>query len=457
MPVDLDSLQNKLAALADLGVKKALAKGAEEAEAFVSYADIVSVIIERAIIKARQGAPCGIGVRVVADGKVGFAATSGIDEAQMGKVAEEAVAVARIRPLDPDFKHLPDPVTRFSRDGVIDERVIGFSEKDALNEVNMLAKTTFEHDKRIKSLEGDIGVGRAAFAIANSRGIAHAAKGTYINADIECIAVKDGKQKTGLEFFLSRELEDFSEIGTKAADRAVKMLEAKPLGKSLKTTTLWENMSIGYLLGYMLRTASNARNVQEGKSYFKEKIGEKVSSNIVTIVDDGQLPEGLSTQKIDAEGIPMQTTNLIEKGVLKTHLYDSYSALRENKESTGNAKREEPEPFLKTPTVSTTNLVLKTGRKNLDDLIAEVDEGVLITDWVMGVGHANTITGEFSVVAPNAFLVKKGEIVNPLEPITVAGNFFHCLKNVQEIGCDARLLHMGKISSVVIGDLTVSG
>lgn len=457
MAMDLDSLQNKLTVLTDLGVKKALAKGAKEAEAFVSYADIISVTIEKAVIRARQGSPCGIGVRVVANGKVGFAAASGIDEAQMGKVAEEAVAVARIRPLDPDFKHLPDPVARSSRDGIIDDRLIQFSEKDALDEVDKLAKTTLEHDKRIKSLEGEMEVGRAAFAVANSRGITESSKGSYMYAGVYCIAVKDGKQKTGSEFFLSRELADFSQIGIKAANRAVKMLEAKPLGKSIKTTTLWENTSIGYLLGNMLTTASNARNVQEGKSYFKEKIGEEVASGFVIIVDDGQLPEGLSTQRIDAEGVPMRTTPLIDKGVLKTHLYDSYSALRENKESSGNAKREGSEPFLQTPTVSTSNLVVTPGKKNLDELVAEVDKGILITDFVMGIGHANTITGEFSVVAPSAFLVENGEIIRPLEPVTVAGNFFHALKNVQKIGCDMRLLGVGKIPSILIGELTVSG
>ncbi len=207
----------------------------------------------------------------------------------------------------------------------------------------------------------------------------------------------------------------------------------------------------------MLKTASNARNVQEGKSYFKERIGEQVASTLVTIADDGQLPEGLSTQRIDAEGVPMRTTTLIDNGILKTHLYDSYAALRENKESSGSAKREEPEPFLQTPTVSTSNLVVTPGSKNLDELVAEVDKGILITDFVMGIGHANTITGEFSVVAPSAFLVENGAIIRPLEPVTVAGNFFHALKNVQQIGRDTRLLGMGKIPSILIGDLTVSG
>lgn len=459
MAVDLNSLENKLAALTDLGVKKALTKGAEEAEAFASYTDITRIDIKTAIIDASQGAPSGIGIRVVVDGKVGFSATSGIDEAQIGQVAEEAVAVARIRPLDPAFKHLPDPVKRSSKDGIIDNRILEFSEKEALNEVSMLAKRTFEYDKRIKSLWGGVEVWRGTFAVSNSRGLNSCAKGAYIGAGIYCVAMKNGKQKTGSEDLTSRKLTDFSEVGTKAADRAVKMLEAKPLGKSLKTPTVWENKAIGYLFWNMLKTATNAQNVQEGKSYFKGRIGKKVASNIITVVDDGQLPEGLSTQKIDAEGVPMQKTMLIEKGVLKSFLYDSYAALRENKESTGNAKRPTTsnEPFLATPTVSTTNLVVEPGGKTLEGLVAEVDEGVLITDFVMGVGHANPITGEFSVVAPSAFLVEKGEIVHPLEPVTVAGNFFHALKKVQAIGCDTRLLEIGKIPSIVIGDLTVSG
>jgi PmbA protein len=344
--VDLASLQHKLTALADSAVKQARAKGADEAEAFVESEDLITIIIKKAMIEARQGAPSGVGLRVVVDGKLGFAATSGTGDAQIKKVAAEAVAVARIRPLDPDFKHLPDPVKRPSRNGTVDDRLVEFSEKDALKEVNILAKTTLERHKQIKSLEGYVGVGRGAYAVANSRGIAAATKASYINSGIYCVAVENGKQKTGSEFLVSRELDDLSETGTKAADRAVKMLGAKPLGTSLRTTTVWENKAIGALLGNMLKAAASARNVQEGKSYFKGKSGDKVASDILTIIDDGQLPEGLWTQKIDGEGVPMQTTPLIEKGVLKTYLYDSYAAFREERASSGNAKREVPEPFL---------------------------------------------------------------------------------------------------------------
>nr|NIQ06012.1 TldD/PmbA family protein [Candidatus Korarchaeota archaeon] len=187
------------------------------------------------------------------------------------------------------------------------------------------------------------------------------------------------------------------------------------------------------------------------------KKDERVANDVVTLVDDGQLLDGLMTFKTDTEGVPSQTTTLIERGFLKSYLYDSYSAFQEERSSTGNAEREWPEPFLYVPSVSTSNLVLKPGTKSLYNLVEEVDEGILITDFVMGVGHSNRITGEFSVVAPNAFFVKNGEIKYPLESVTVAGNFFNSLKKMREIGSDPKTTSVGKIPSLIIEDLTVSG
>ena len=260
-----------------------------------------------------------------------------------------------------------------------------------------------------------------------------------------------------MEPLSSRQLPDFSNGAPKAVDRAIKILEAKPLGKTLKTSTIWENIAIGEMLKAMLSSASSATNVQEGRSYFKGKINEKIASDEVTIFDDGQLPEGLLTFKTDTEGIPCQKTTLIEKGVLRNYIYDSYAALQENKESTGNANRQWPEPFLTTPNVSTSNLVLKPGTSDLDGLIAEVDEGILVTGMVMGAGHANRITEAFSVVAPNAFFVKNGEIRYALEPVTIAGNFFHSLKRITKVGSDWQIMSVGRIPSLIIEDLTISG
>jgi len=109
------------------------------------------------------------------------------------------------------------------------------------------------------------------------------------------------------------------------------------------------------------------------------------------------------------------------------------------------------------PEISTSNIVVKPGEQDLDGLIGEVKEGILVTDFVMGAGHANVTTGEFSVVAPNAFLIKSGKVKQPLEPITIAGNFFHSLKDITDIGSDPRITSIGKIPSMTVQNLTVSG
>lgn len=457
MTIDLDRAANELPSIAESGVKKAKARGAEEAEVFISNINTLTITLKTSFMEAREGTSLGLGIRVVLDGKVGFAATSGLDDTRIKDTIQEALDVAKIRPLDPNFNHLPDRFSTRSEDGLIDQEILEFSETEALKEVNNLSKTAFEYDKRIKGLYGGVGVERGVFAVANSRGVTGCSMGAMMGGGIYLTAIENGKQKTGSEDINSRELVDFSEVGPKAAQRAIEMLRSQKLGKSFRTTVVWENTAISPLLKGMFNAASSARNVQEGKSFFERKLGEKVATDIFTITDDGQLPEGLLTFKFDSEGTPSQTTTLIQKGVLKNYLYDSYSALQENKSSTGNAGRRWPDPFLYTPNVTTTNLVVKAGKKDLEGLISEVDEGVLVTDFIMGAGHANATTGEFSVVAPSAFIIKNGEVTYPLEPITIAGNFFHSLKRIAEVGSDSRITNIGKTPSLTIENLTVSG
>jgi len=455
MTFDPDQIADELSTLAELGIKKA--EGLEEAEVFISNVDTLNVQVYTGIVEARQGMALGLGIRVVHAGKVGFAATSGIDKAKIDSTMQEAIQVAKARPLDPKFKHLPDPISISSKDGITDKQLLEFSEEEALKEIEVLSEEALAYDKRVKALNGVVVLNKGVFTIANSRGISTCSKGTILGGGVYLTAMENGKQKTGLEQLESRRLVDFGEVGSKAAQRAIKMLDSKPLGKSLRTTVVWENIAISPLLRGMFNTASSAQNVQEGRSYFKGKLNQKVADEIFTIIDDGQLHEGLSTFKTDAEGIPSQTTTLIEDGVLKSYLYDSYSALYEKRESTGNAGRRWPEPFLFTPAVSTSNLVVKTGKNDLDGLTSQVDEGILVTDFIMGAGHSNVVTGEFSVVAPNAYLIKNGEVKHPLESVTIAGNFFHSLKNVTEIGSDSKITDVGKIPSITIKDLTVSG
>ncbi|WXG44203.1 MAG: TldD/PmbA family protein [Promethearchaeati archaeon SRVP18_Atabeyarchaeia-1] len=454
---ELDLIQSELLALSDLAVRRALQKGANEAEALSSKADMISVNIRKLTAEARCGTPSGVGIRVAVEGKVGFAAATGTDKRLIDAVVEEALAVARIRPADPNFKHLPDPVKLASEDGTIDSSITEFSEDDALASVSEFAKRALALDKRVKSFYGTLLVNRACFAVSSSRGIEASSKTSYIEASARCTTAEEGRQKTGTDSLVSRRLTDFSQIGESAAKNSLKMLGAKPLSQTFKSSVVWENVSIGELLKDTLGSATDAGNAMDGRSRYEGKVGEEVTSPDITAIDDGQLPEGIATSKVDGEGIPRRTTKIIDRGVLKTYIYNGYSSARQNRESTGNASRDWPEPFLQLPGTSITNLVVIPGAKRIDELAAEIGEGILVTDRPIGIGMSNLTTGEFSVVAPNAYLIAKGEITYPLEPVSIAGNILDALKKVQLVGQDVRLLSEGKIPSMVLDDLTVSG
>ena len=174
--------------------------------------------------------------------------------------------------------------------------------------------------------------------------------------------------------------------------------------------------------------------MQRGQSPFKDKIGEKVASENLTINDDGLFESGLRTSVFDGEGVPHQKTPVIEKGVLRNFLYDNYSAKKDGKESTGNASRA---GYLSTPSIDTTNFHIIPGDKTSDEMLREVDDG-LIVYFLQGAHSSNPVSGEFSVVATPAWKIEKGEITHCSRGVMLAGNVFELLKNVNVVGCNER-------------------
>jgi PmbA protein len=188
------------------------------------------------------------------------------------------------------------------------------------------------------------------------------------------------------------------------------------------------------LLSYTLINAIRADSVQRGQSPFKGKIGEKVASDNLTIYDDGLFAGGLRTGAFDGEGVPHQKTLVIEKGVLRNFLYDNYSAKKDGKDSTGNASRA---GYLSTPGIDTTNFHITPGSKTSDEMINEVDDG-LIVYYLQGAHSSNPVSGEFSVVATPAWKIHKGKIEHATRGVMLAGNIFELLKNVTTVASNER-------------------
>ena len=188
------------------------------------------------------------------------------------------------------------------------------------------------------------------------------------------------------------------------------------------------------LLYYTLISAVKADSVERNQSPFKDKLNTKVGSETITIHDDGLFPGGLRTGIFDGEGVPHQKTAIIEKGILRNFLFDNYTAKKQGKESTGNASRA---GYLSTPGIEATNFHILPGNRSPEDLMSEIDEGLMIS-YLQGAHSSNPVSGEFSVVATPAWKIKKGKIDYATRGVMLAGNIFDLIKNVSAVANNER-------------------
>jgi PmbA protein len=197
---------------------------------------------------------------------------------------------------------------------------------------------------------------------------------------------------------------------------------------------IFTQFALQEILYYTLINSVKADSVERNQSPFKDKLGTKIGSEVLTIVDDGLLSGGLRTSSFDAEGVPHQKTPIIENGVLKSFLYDNYTAKKQGRESTGNASRA---GYMSTPNIEATNFHILPGTKSSEALMAEVDDGLLVS-YLQGAHSSNPVSGEFSVVATPGWKIHKGKTVHATRGVMLAGNIFELLKNVSAVGSNER-------------------
>ncbi len=430
--------------LAENAVSQALKNGASEAEAYVYEGQATDIGIELGqISKTDRIIDRGLGIRVVANKAVGFAYTNVIDEpGTVEKVIVSALRAAKASKPDPDWKGLPDRKPYASLEKTFDDKVVELGSDELVNVASTMLDAAGQVDKRVFPIEGGIGSAYISNAVANSNGISGFDKGTVVECSIATLA-KEGNTVTPVcfEFNASRSYDvDPVWVGKEAAKLAVSALRTKSI-ETKSTTLILTQFALQDLFAYTLINAVRADSVQRNQSPFKGKIGEKVASENLTIYDDGLFSGGLRTWAFDGEGVPHQKTSVIEKGVLRSFLYDSYSAKKEGKESTGNAGRA---GYLSTPSIDTTNFHILPGNKTGDEMLSEVDDG-LIVYYLQGAHSSNPVSGEFSVVATPAWKIKKGEVTHCSRGVMLAGNIFEVLKNVSLVGNNER--QMGQLIS----------
>jgi len=436
--------KDTMVSLAENAVKVAMQKGASEAEAYVYEGQAINIGIELGqISKTNRIIDRGLGVRVASNKAVGFAYTNIIDDQNaVESVIASALSAAKASKPDSDWNGLPQPKPYTPLEQTFDDRIIALGSEELVNVASIMLEAAGQVDKRVFPVEGGIGSGYISNAIANSNGTTGFDKGTVIECSIATLAKEsDTVTPVCFEFNASRNYNiDPQWVGKEAAKMALSALKTKSV-ETKSTTLILTQFALQDLFAYTLVNAVRADNVQRNQSPFKDKLGQKVASDNLTIYDDGLFPGGLRTWAFDGEGVPHQKTPVIEKGELRSFLYDNYSAQKDGKESTGNAARA---GYLSTPSIDTTNFHIIPGNKTSDEMLSEVDDGLIIY-YLQGAHSSNPVSGEFSVVATPAWKIKKGEIVHCSRGVMLAGNIFEVLKNISLVGSNER--QMGQLIS----------
>lgn len=456
MVLDFEDWKTDLLARIDSGLKRGRSIGADALEIYISNFRTLRITMQSGMINATQGGSIGIGCRCLMGNKIGFAAASGVSDASMDFALESALGIAKV--VTPDERWVSfDSTPEVANEGPNDAGVAEMSADEAVSHASGIMNEAKAVDPRVVSVDGNVDVNYGAYAVGNTEGVVKASASTAVVGVAYVTAVHEGKAKTGLDFIMDRSIPQFEGIGASGAKKAVALLDAKPLNKTGAMHAVFNNLAAGQLIGTGLANSVNGRSVVEGRSAFADKIGEQVGASFLNVYDDGQIPEDPNMDAIDAEGHPRRTTALIEKGILKTYLFDNYYSRIFETENTGNANRGGNQSFEAMPAVSGTTTCVSPGSKDLDGLLEEVGEGILVTGLLMGMGHSNLVSGDFSIVAPSCYRIEKGEIGAAVEPVTVAGNLYKAFNQISGLSNEQELTFVGKVPSIWFEGFTVSG
>ncbi len=445
-----------LLSLAEETVRSALKKGAAEAEAYVYEGLTTTVGIELGqIVKSSRIIDNGLGVRIIINKAVGFSYTNILENKNViDDAISRASSSARASKPDEDWHGFPTQKPLASMKKGYDQRIAELNSEDLVKIAGVMLDAAEKTDKRAYPMEGGAGASHLFGAIANSNDIVASDEGTVIECSLATVGNDEGDVTPAcFEFNLERSYSICPEwVGREAARLAVSALKAKKT-ETRNTTVVFTQTALQHLLHFTLVNAVKADYVQRNQSAFKGKMDESVASELLTIYDDGLLDGGLRTWKFDGEGVPQQKTPVIEKGILRSFLYDNYAARKESRESTGNAERA---GCLSTPSVEATNFHVLSGNKSADELVSEVEDGLLVY-LLQGAHSSNPASGEFSVVAVPAWQIKNGEIVDAVKGAMLSGNVFDLLKNVSLIANNERKIGQLVAPWVAVENVKVIG
>ena len=433
---------------------QAKAAGIEAAEAYLSEKENFSAMRNNGALEDYQSNHTrGLGFRGLVNGRMGYASTEALDDESIGQLIRGVIESATLCESD-------DEQPLYQGGGQVPELELYQPELDKVAPEAKLAKIeAMENackaaDSRYLNGYNMVETTKHTVRIANSFGMDQTYTENFCN--LYCNAnVKEGDNvSTGGFVQISRDFDalDPDRLARDSVDQAVKGLNAEPVASGKYHVVFW-NEALVSLLG-VFSTVFSAETEQMGLSLLSGKLGETIAAPCVTLVDDPLRPDCLGSRPFDDEGVPSHQHMLVENGVFRTFLHNLKTARKAGVESTGNGSKAD---YSSPVRVAPSNLYFEPGALSFEELLSQVGDGIVITE-VSGLhAGANPVSGDFSLLS-KGYTLKDGKRDQPLERITVAGNFYELLKNIRAFASDLRFPNgaLGSASADA-GEMTVSG
>jgi len=425
-----------LVSLAEFAVRKSQRGGAEESEAFLLSRREIQVAIENNQIKSGEVQEIeGLALRVIKNKGLGFAPTNRLEKGAIEESVSSALSLAK-QAVPDQFNGFARPANLSSIPSLYDQQAEDFTLTQALDYARLMLQTALEFDSRISVLAGEFLFISQQKAIANSWGIIGAERETFFEYALDGV-VRDGGEVSDsrLEIAVVRfkDQVNVEKLAQNFARELVKSFGARP-GESFRGRAILHPRAVARLFQSLIASLS-AESVQRGTSTLKGKLGEEIAVKSLTIEDNGLIPGAPGSRSFDREGVPPQPLYLIRNGVLSSYLYNTYTAKKERRDSTGHAGG----GIRSTPTISPTNLLIGGGKKSYQQLIRATKKGILITAFL---GYPNPVSGDFSGAINCGFQINGGEM-RPVSGVMVSGNIYQLLREISAISKEQELVLLG--------------
>lgn len=420
--------------------------GADQAEVSVDEGTrFVAGVREGTVETLTQAGTRRLRLRVFVEGRTASATSSDLARDTLARLVENAVARARLAGKDP-FAGLPEPGAApvpAGGLGIFDPAILELPPEKKIAYARDAERVGLAEKGVVKSLGTRYITVDTNRTLLNSRGFSGSYRGTraFVVAGFQAGSGDNLFQDAWIEggTQLSK-LPPPEELAHTAARRVTRLVGARKVPTQKVPVVVEPSVTASLLLG-LLSECLDGQSVARRQSFLADKLGQKVGSDLVTVVDDGLLPGGLGTAPFDAEGVPCRRTTLLEKGVLKSLVLDTYYGRKLGSASTGNAE-------------GTTNLSWAAGPSSPEAILASVGNGLLLTG-TLGLG-TDASTGDISMGAFGLW-IEKGRPAFPVAEITISANLADILKGVEMVGDDLRLTDTTNGPTVKIAEMTIGG